>query len=264
MRVKNGVTPLVGSYMFKLKSIRMRGVQNKTKCKQNHIHRDTGVCVHTCMSVCVELHVFPGSVLWKAKKQNPLQQYWAHLEPCSFSALKVTLRQSLTQSHGRVCVEDTQKYHLRSFVNTSILGHWSTNCISGPTTTTTKYRPSTMESFQPKTTQKMWIDFLPASTDQSKAEWLKGIRFWKQFHFYVEKVQVMLLSKEGKERFPKTIRAEVQGMLSSQHRPRTYLGTWFTVSPEIPCCWAGWHGWSGLRGRKRAGRKSSGLGSVTN
>ena len=83
----------------------------------------------------------------------------------------------------------------------------------------------------------MWIDFLPASTDQSKAVWLKGIRFWKQFHFYVEKVQVMLLSKEGKGRFPKIIRAEVQGILRSQHRPKTYLGTWYTVSPETPCCW---------------------------
>ena len=32
----------------------MRGVQNKTntKCKQKHIHRDTGICVRICMSVC--------------------------------------------------------------------------------------------------------------------------------------------------------------------------------------------------------------------
>lgn len=121
----------------------MRGAQNKTntKCKQKHIHGDTGICVRICMSVCAwSCMLFPSSVLWKAKKQNPLQQYWAHLEPCSFSALKVTLRQSLTQSHGHVCVEDTQKYHLLSFVNTSILGHWSTNCISGPTTTTKKYQ----------------------------------------------------------------------------------------------------------------------------
>lgn len=77
-------------------------------------------------------------------------------------------------------------------------------------------------------------------------------------------MQAMLLSKEGKGRFPKTIRAEVPGMLSCQHRPKTYLGTWYTVSPETACCWAGGHSWSGFRGRRRAGKKSSGLGSVAN
>ena len=53
MRVKNGVAPLVGSYMFKLKSIRMRGVQNKTKCNKI-IYTETKVFVYVfvCLSVC--------------------------------------------------------------------------------------------------------------------------------------------------------------------------------------------------------------------
>lgn len=65
MRVKKGGTPLVASYVFKIKSIGMRGVQNKanTKCKQNHIHRDISICVRIYVCVCVELHVFPSSDL---------------------------------------------------------------------------------------------------------------------------------------------------------------------------------------------------------
>lgn len=112
----------------------------------------------------------------------------------------------------------------------------------------------------------MWIDFLPASTDQSKSVWLKGISFWKQFHFYMETVpnnagNVSVKGRKG--RFPKIIRAEVKGMLRSQHRPKTYFGTWYIVNPETPCWWAGWQSQSRFRDRRRGSKKSSGLGSVT-
>lgn len=136
---------------------------------------------------------------------------------------------------------------LALFCKHIILGHWSTNCISGPGQISTKsIRSSTIESFQPKTTQKMWIDFLPASTDQSKAVWLKVICFVSNFISYVEKVQVMLLSKEGKGRFLKSSEQKYRVCSSSQHRSKTYLGDLVHSESWDTLLLARWHSWSGL------------------
>lgn len=80
------------------------------------------------------------------------------------------------------------------------------------------------ESSQQKGTWKMWIGLLSASTHQSKPEWLKGISFWKEFHFSVKKEpnnagNVSLQGRKG--RFSKITREK--STFNSQHWP-TYLG----------------------------------------
>lgn len=69
-RMKKGVKPLLGTYMFKLKIKSMRGGETQ-KVNKNIPHTQIVMYLYVC--VYIYLLVFPSSVLLKAKKQNHLQ-----------------------------------------------------------------------------------------------------------------------------------------------------------------------------------------------